>query len=233
MSRKSLRTENLIVLFERYGGATEIARECLRNGEKVDPVTIGQIKNRTPLPSGNPRGIGDKLAEKLEKGLNLGDRWMDTDHCAGTSTHNEIDEVMQATHKNGNPVRIRKIPVVSTTTGGNWDEVVDNFHPGDAERWIDAPDTVSDKSFALVIIGASMSPTIPDGSTIIVDPTAEYNHKSVVVVRQNGDTEATCKRLVYEGSTPYLKPDNEQYGVPRLLDDAVVVGVVKQVVIDL
>ena len=134
----------------------------------------------------------------------------------------------------GPPIRAR-VPLISWTTAGNWGEVVDNFAPGDAEDWIATTAKVGPHAFALRIRGESMAPTIPDGAIVIVDPDAEPRHRSIVIVRQNHDSEATCKRLIYEGDRPMIRPDNPAYvgQVAPLADDARIVGVVRQVVVDL
>lgn len=91
---------------------------------------------------------------------------------------------------------------------------------------------VGDRAFALRIKGDSMEPLIPDGYIIVVDPDARAEHGSIVVVRQNSN-EATCKRLIYDGGVPYLKPENTRYPIMEMAQDAVVCGVVRQVILDL
>ena len=78
-------------------------------------------------------------------------------------------------------------------------------------------------------------PKEPDGAIVVVDPDAEPRHRSIVIVRQNNVSEATCKRLIYEGDQPMIRPDNPAYvgQIAPLVDDARIVGVVRQVVVDL
>ncbi len=127
----------------------------------------------------------------------------------------------------------RKVPLISWTTAGDWGEVVDRFIPNDAEDWVVTTAKVDDKAFALHIHGDSMEPAIPNGSIIIVDPNRDPKNNSIVVVRQNHNTEATCKRLVIDGGRKYLQPDNQRYPIMEMLTDAVIVGVVRQVIRDL
>lgn len=127
----------------------------------------------------------------------------------------------------------RRVPLISWTTAGHWGELIDNFQPGDADEWVLSTAAVGEHAFALRIVGDSMEPTIPNGATVIVDPDTEALNNRVVIVRQNGDTEATCKRLVCDGGTAYLKPDNSRYPVLQMRSDAVICGVVRQVLIDL
>ena len=58
---------------------------------------------------------------------------------------------------------------------GDWNNLVNNFQPGDAERWIATYAKVSRHAFALRIIGDSMTnpsgvPSFPEGTIIIVGP---------------------------------------------------------------
>ncbi len=133
----------------------------------------------------------------------------------------------------GPPIHTR-VPLISWTTAGNWTEMVQEFDPRAAEDWIPTTAKVGPRAFALRIRGESMQPTIPDGALIVVDPDTTPKHRSVVVARQNGN-EATCKRLIYEGTLPTLRADNPawaQQAIP-LADDAQIIGVVRQVVLDL
>ncbi len=217
MSRKQLRTENLIVLFERYDGATELARECLRNGVKIDPVTIGQIKNGTPLPSGNPRGVGDKLAEKLERGLNLGDRWMDTDHSSPVEISELHGNISQLTNKSGKPAILREVPLISSIQAGEWGDVVDNYNVGEGVEMMLCPVNHSENTFALMVDGDSMtSPypgqkSYPHGTIIYVDPMRQIELGDRVVAKVNQDNKATFKVLAEDAGQRFLKPLNPQY----------------------
>lgn len=126
-----------------------------------------------------------------------------------------------------------RVPLISSTTAGQWSEVVDNLQPGDAEDWIVTTARVGPHAYALRIQGDSMEPIIPDGAIVVVDPDASADHNRVVIVRQNGHSEATCKRLIYDGGKPYLRPDNPRYPIIEMAPDAVICGVVRQVVVDL
>ena len=53
-----------------------------------------------------------------------------------------------------------------------------------------------------------------------------------VIVRQNGNTEATFKQLMQDGGKSYLKPLNPRYPIMELMPDAVFCGVVKRVEMD-
>lgn len=126
-----------------------------------------------------------------------------------------------------------KVPLISWVQAGQWSEISDQFPPGDAEGWRETTARVGAGAFALRIMGDSMEPTIPRGSVVVVDPSAEATNGRVVVVRQNGDNEATIKRLVIDGGVRYLKPDNPRYPIMEMRTDAVICGVAIKVEQDL
>ena len=86
-------------------------------------------------------------------------------------------------------------------------------------------------TYALRVEGDSMEPRFPNGAILIVEPEAEAKNGSYVIVRQNG-TDATFKQLVHDGGRWYLKPVNPRYPIMELAEDAVLCGVVKQMVMD-
>lgn len=128
------------------------------------------------------------------------------------------------------PLR-RKVPLISLVAAGNWSESVDNFQPGNADEWIATTIQVKQHTYALRVQGDSMEPRFPNGAIIIVEPEDEARNGSYVIVRQNG-SEATFKQLIYDGGQAYLKPLNDRYPIMQMRPDAVICGVVKQMVMD-
>lgn len=125
-----------------------------------------------------------------------------------------------------------KVPVISWVQAGNWMEVMDNFAPGDAEKWIDTTYAVRRHTFAVRVTGDSMEPKFPEGALIVVEPDEDPLPGKFVVVRKRGDNEATFKQLVLDGGVYYLKPLNPRYPIMELPADSVIVGVVKQMTME-
>lgn len=76
----------------------------------------------------------------------------------------------------------------------------------------DSPDMLpSGELFYLEAKGASMEPTIPNGSFVLIreQPDVEYGEIAACLV--NGDTEATLKRVKKQGNVIMLMPDNPNY----------------------
>ncbi|HSC46531.1 MAG TPA: XRE family transcriptional regulator [Gammaproteobacteria bacterium] len=129
------------------------------------------------------------------------------------------------------------LPLVSWVQAGQWKEVVDNYRPGEGEKFVLTTRKVSPRAYALRVVGDSMEnpngrPTYPQGSIIIVDPERAAVHGSPVIVRLEDSKEATFKQLVIEGDVRYLKPLNPRYPIIRIEGQATLCGVVVQTVID-
>lgn len=124
-----------------------------------------------------------------------------------------------------------KVPLISYVAAGSWSDAVDNLAPGDAEQWVDTTVPVKRHTYALRVEGDSMEPRFPNGAILIVEPEAEAKSGSYVIVRQNG-SEATFKQLVHDGGRWFLKPVNPRYPIMELGADAVLCGVVKQMIMD-
>lgn len=131
-----------------------------------------------------------------------------------------------------------KVPVISEVKAGRWHEAIDNHHPGDAEEWIETSAKVSKSAFALRVSGDSMvnpygSPSIPDGSYVIVDPEIEATSGKIVVAKLHDRNEAVLKKLVIDGPNRYLKALNPEYKSIQIDETCVIVGVAKRIEIDL
>lgn len=127
------------------------------------------------------------------------------------------------------PVTVKKrIPLISWVRAGQWSDVQDNYHPGEADEWVDAYDTQpGDSTFALRVTGDSMtSPypgdrSFPDGTIIIVDPGRASNAGDYVVAKDVETQQATFKRLVHDGGRWFLKPLNPSYPTQAIDDPSI------------
>lgn len=109
-----------------------------------------------------------------------------------------------------------KLPLISWVQAGAWSEIVNNFHPGDAEDWISVPFNHGPGAFCLRVVGESMfDPTGPKsyapGDFIAVDPTRDPQNRSMVVVRVDHEDKATFKQLLVDGETMMLKALNPNW----------------------
>lgn len=119
-----------------------------------------------------------------------------------------------------------KVPLISWVRAGEWQGVVDMYHPGDGEDWIETVTNTGANAFALRVKGDSMEPEFVNGDIIIVDPSRSAEHGSFVVVRMDQEAEATFKQLVIDGGATYLRPLNPRYPILRVNSEATIVGVI-------
>lgn len=76
MRPRAIRRANLLLLIREKGSIAQVARDS-NTSEKY----LSQIVNRVVQVRGRePRGVGDALAEKLERGCGKPAGWMDQDH---------------------------------------------------------------------------------------------------------------------------------------------------------
>lgn len=125
-------------------------------------------------------------------------------------------------------------PLISWVQAGAWEQIVDNFSPGYAEEWIEAPVKVSRGSYWLRVRGESMydpsgKRSFKDGDLILVEPRAHAENGSLVVVRLDDEAEGTFKQLIIEGGRRYLKALNPNWPnrIFEVNGNATICGVVR------
>lgn len=221
VDNSEIRLANLRILIREAGTAAALAERTETNAAYLSQLRIG-----TKTPRGTKtRAMGDELARKLEAGMGKPRGWMD-------HLHPELMEERGTYNVEDGPSVRQLLPLISWVRAGHWSEVTDPFAPGEYEARVAATKVHSPRSFALRVIGDSMEPEFPEGIIITIDPLRAAQHKSFVIVRQNGDTEATFKQLMIEGGRRYLKPLNQRYPIMEMSEDAVIVGVVRQQIRD-
>ncbi len=179
---------------------------------------VGVAANLVSRYLSGAKGIGEEMKEKIEMAFNLPSHWLDQDHSQALDNNVETP-----------PSRPPgKVPLISWVQAGDYKQVIDNLAVGDAEEWVDATVPVRKHTFALRVSGDSMEPDFPEGSIIIVEPTLLADPGDYVIVR-NGEHEATFKQLIRDGGDWMLKPINPRYPIKPMPRDAVVCGVVRQV----
>lgn len=125
----------------------------------------------------------------------------------------------------------RKMPIISFVQASDFTETIDNFHPNDADEWIDRPAHQSaqgDYVYGLRVSGDSMTspsgqfPTFPEGTILHVNPEIQAECGNLVIARRKGHSEATFKQLKFDGDTPYLKALNPNF--PPIFEKFEVIG---------
>lgn len=132
---------------------------------------------------------------------------------------------------------LKRVPLISNVQAGDWQNVQLNLAEEEFE-WQFTPAKVSDDAFALRVTGNSMtnpfgSPSIPDGSIVIVEPCSAPDSGKIVVATLNDEPQATIKKLEIDGPNKFLIPLNPSYQPIPINGNCRIVGFVKQVIMDL
>ena len=216
---EQVRLSNLELLVAEAGSAAELARLA-----HTSESYLSQVRRQLPTPKGTPRGIGDDLAEKLERALGKPNGWMDEAHEEAPA----IKKKRRAPNAEPGP-DIRGVhPLISWVQAGEWAEIAGVFELGDAEDLLPCPVRCSKDTFVLRIKGQSMEPKFHDGDLIFVDPQVSPDSGKYVVVRLEDSHEATFKQLIIEDGRQYLKALNPDWPdrIIKIKENATICGVV-------
>ena len=220
MKRKQehVRLQNLELLIAEAGSAAKLARMAGTNSSY-----LSQVRNQMLTKKGTPRGVGDELAEKLERGTGKPMGWMDEAHEA---QHQPTVSPDPNTHSGPD---IRSLhPLISWVQAGEWSEISEGYVPPYESELLPCPVRCSEETFVLRVRGLSMEPKFHEGDLIFVDPNVAAVHGKYVVVQLEEPNEATFKQLIVEGDRQYLKALNPDWP-NRIIEvnaDATICGVV-------
>jgi SOS-response transcriptional repressor LexA len=172
-----------------------------------------------------------KLAEVMGVPMeSLLDPRTTTRHLVESSTA-VADPDQDTNNAAGGELRLWRVPLINRVPGGDWETLVDALAAGDYEKLIETTANVGKHGFALTVTGHSMiSPSgphsFPPGTVLFVNPDIEAQPGHFVIVRQNGDTDFTFKRLGRDAGRWVLEPLNPRYEVLPMAEDAHICGVV-------
>ena len=134
----------------------------------------------------------------------------------------------------------KKIPVISWVQAGAWSDTGCDDPAMNCDEWMETSSGVSEHAFALVVRGDSMTSlgnprSIQEGAKVVVDPNFDHDqlNRKIVVAMLEGSSEATIKEFIQDGPVKFLKPLNPAYPSMQVTGNCRIVGVVKQIVIDL
>ncbi len=174
---------------------------------KVNQSTIGDLE----------RGHTSKTPSvvQIAKALKVSAEWLST----GKGSR-ELSNVAPAPDLRG------YVPLISWVRAGDFAEAIDDCNNSECEL---VPITVSkgEHTFALSVVGDSMSPDFPEGMRLVIEPNMEAQHGDYIIAKNGG--EATFKQLVRDGGEWYLKPINKQYPT-KPLGESRIIGVVREAV---
>lgn len=120
-----------------------------------------------------------------------------------------------------------RIPLISWVQAGMWSEAVDIYEPGYAERWLPFLKNNRESTFALRVVGDSMTSrfgkSYPEGCIIFVDPENRTPENGDRIIAKLQDTqEVTFKVFTKDAGRCWLRPLNDSH--PPIYDAFSVVG---------
>lgn len=128
---------------------------------------------------------------------------------------------------------VLRIPVLGVITCGEPILAEENFNGYREEIAENVP---SGEVFFLETKGNSMTPTIPENSFVMIRKQESVENNEIAAVLVNGDSEATLKRVKYQGDTMILMPDNLDGHMPIIVNvdnPARIIGKAIKISIDL
>ncbi|MDT2848801.1 XRE family transcriptional regulator [Vagococcus carniphilus] len=126
-----------------------------------------------------------------------------------------------------------KIPILGTITCGEPILAEENIAGYREEIAENLP---NGELFYLQTKGNSMTPTIPENSFVMIKKQSTIENNEIAAVLVNGDSEATLKRVKFQGQTMMLMPDNLDGHMPIIVNEenpARIIGKAVKVSIDL
>ncbi|WP_158611223.1 MULTISPECIES: LexA family protein [Pseudomonas] len=155
------------------------------------------------------RSFGERAARNMERKIGLVDGVLSRPAMPGES--GQESNVVAAFQ----PDRYRRYPVISEVQAGEWTDIIEQFHPGDAEEWQGSPKDAGDFGFWLRVTNDSMTSSsgksFPEGMLVLVNPTLDVMPGNFVVAKLTDSNKATFKQYIEDASGKYLKPLNPSY----------------------
>lgn len=119
-----------------------------------------------------------------------------------------VEQVVNMSHGN-------KVPLISWTPAGGWEETFDPYAPGEAEAWYECPGPHGKGTFVLRVRGLSMwkpdGTGYADGSLIFCDPSRPLQHGKDIIARLPERDLTTFKRYQDDGERKYLLALNPEW----------------------
>ncbi|MBB4835007.1 LexA family protein [Acinetobacter schindleri] len=155
--------------------------------------------------------------------LGVSDDWLLTGREASPRLDNNVDLSQRI------PFEGRPVPVISWVAAGAFDPIQTVLKDAEIDEYLPPIKECGKNGYGLVVTGISMSPKFEPEDRIYVNPdfqVSDLKTGDLVIVSCTGDSEATFKQLIIEGTTKYLKPLNPKWDeqIIKLTEDCRLVG---------
>lgn len=184
----------------------------LTQAELAQAVGCGQgaINNYESGARDNPRDL-----LQLAAALKVNPQWLKT----GDGAKDSLSPIFPQT----------KVPLLSWVDAKNWQDTIENLEAGVGEQILITYEARK-YTYALQVKDDMNSPKFPIDSWLVIEPEEEPVDQKWCIVDDGGD-EATCKQLVIDGATRYLRSDNARFPIKEMKQNAKFCGTVKQLIV--
>lgn len=203
---KENRYKNLLLLIEEAGSVVR-----LEDRTGVTANYLRQIKNKNAIQNGKPKGIGDKIAAKLEDGMNKPRGWLDQDHSGEPIILNSITTPNETPEPDLVIIDVLNIEA-SAGFGSNNDlvEVVNQLRYVPEQYYSLFRNMPPEQIRIINLSGDSMRPTFETGDLLFVDISVNmFEGDGVYVFTYKGHL--YVKRLQNIGDKVLVISDNKLY----------------------
>ncbi len=209
----------------------ELTVKAVADYAGVKPPTVSQWESDLMIPKG-------KSMKRLEEILKTNSDWI----LYGKGNPEARYVLVQPDSQEFKAISLstKRIPVISWVQAGAWNDTGCDDPAMTCTEWMETSSGVSEHAFALIVRGDSMTNpnnprSIQDGAKVVVEPIfdPEQLNRKIVVAMLEGSSEATIKEFIQDGPVKFLKPLNPAYPSMQINGNCRIVGVVKQIVVDL
>lgn len=217
----------LLEIAEDQGEIPPIPGTYLQTLLSLSSGRISQISDSLSVAKVGPKGLTNlAMLGYNPKWVNEGPpnkKWL----SPSSNTQNQSQSSESVGNVEPAPDVQNRIPLISWVQAGVWTEAVDIYEPGYAERWLPFLKTNGERTFALRVVGDSMTArfgkSYPEGCIIFVDPenrTPENGDR--VIAKLENTQEVTFKVFTKDAGRCWLRPLNESH--PPIYDRFSIVG---------
>lgn len=149
---------------------------------------------------------------KVAEFFNLNPLWLAGERAPMIIGENSLDNNINLSDKI--PLEGRPVPVISWVAAGSFSPIETVLHNAEIDETLPPNKDCGKNGYALIVTGYSMSPNFIPEDRIYVNPefqVCDLKTNDLVIVACYGDTEATFKKLIIEGSEKFLAPLNPQW----------------------
>lgn len=200
MQSRDVLVNALAALCEREGGHQAVA-----DAAHISADNLWQILHGTLLPSGKPRGIGSRLALKLDARY---PGWMNLQRVPeGVYAPPVARELSQARY-DIQPIPASQVPVIGTLEMGE-ESMFELRNLGDGTPIGHVP-AFSDQPgmYAVRVFGDNLYPAVRHGACLVVDPSAQSVEGELALLETFDGYYLVCELVAHRPDTITVMPAN-------------------------